>query len=291
MTATSPTTPGPGHPGPGSPLPALPSTDPAVVRDRPMRRFASLRTIWALVLREMVTSYGRSPGGYAWAVAEPVLSIALLSAVFSMAFYAPALGINFPLFYATGMLPYMLFNTLMNNTSRSLTFSRQLLAYPAVTYLDAILARFLLTLLTQLMVAYLIFTGILLAFETRTILDIPTITMSFALAAALALGIGTLNCYLFLLVPVWAQIWSIINRPMFLISGILFLIETIPQPYRDWLLWNPIVHFVGLMRRGFYPSYDAPYVSASYVLAISAITFCIGLVQLRRHYRNLLDDS
>ncbi|MEL6475009.1 MAG: sugar ABC transporter permease, partial [Pseudomonadota bacterium] len=35
---------------------------------RQRRRFASLRSIIALMLREMATSYGRSPGGYLWAV-------------------------------------------------------------------------------------------------------------------------------------------------------------------------------------------------------------------------------
>ena len=36
------------------------------------RRFASFRAIGALILREMATSYGRSPGGYIWAILEPV---------------------------------------------------------------------------------------------------------------------------------------------------------------------------------------------------------------------------
>ena len=31
-------------------------------------RFATLRTITALILREMATTYGRSPGGYVWAI-------------------------------------------------------------------------------------------------------------------------------------------------------------------------------------------------------------------------------
>ena len=36
-------------------------------------RVQTFRTISALIMREMQTTYGRSPGGYLWAVLEPVL--------------------------------------------------------------------------------------------------------------------------------------------------------------------------------------------------------------------------
>ena len=62
------------------------------------RRFASLRAIGALILREMSTSNGRSPGGYLWAVLEPAGGIALLSLVFAAAFRNPPIGISFPMF-------------------------------------------------------------------------------------------------------------------------------------------------------------------------------------------------
>ena len=46
---------------------------PSVLKEvRKHRSFASLRTIGALVLREMQTSHGRASGGYLWAIAEPV---------------------------------------------------------------------------------------------------------------------------------------------------------------------------------------------------------------------------
>ena len=41
------------------------------------RSFASLRCVIALMLREMATTYGRSPGGYLWVMLEPIAGIAL----------------------------------------------------------------------------------------------------------------------------------------------------------------------------------------------------------------------
>ncbi|MFC6643285.1 hypothetical protein [Sulfitobacter profundi] len=43
-------------------LPTFPSAQPSATGVVRGRRFASLRTITALMLREMVTTYGRSPG-------------------------------------------------------------------------------------------------------------------------------------------------------------------------------------------------------------------------------------
>ena len=71
--------------------------------------FRFVRTILALILREMSTTYGRSAGGYIWAVLEPAAGIALLAFAFSLALRAPSLGTNFALFYATGYLPFMLY--------------------------------------------------------------------------------------------------------------------------------------------------------------------------------------
>jgi len=271
----------------------LPAPPPQRAPQRPpdqrtRRSFASLRTIMALVLREMSTTYGSSPGGYIWAILEPVASIALLTAVFSLGFRSPSIGINFPIFYATGMLPFLLYNDLTGKIATSLLFSKPLLAYPAVTFIDAIIGRFLVNMLTQLMVAYVVFVGILMIFETRTAPDIPVIAQAFAMAAILALGVGTMNSFLFTRFPVWQRIWSVLNRPMFIVSCIFFIFETVPQPYRDVLWYNPLVHIVGLMRRGFYPSYDAVYVSPVYVLGLGMGLLVAGLFLLRRYHRDLL---
>lgn len=280
MTATTPQA---GPTGPKLPTARIPPIKAG------KRRFASLRTIAALMLREMATSNGRSPGGYLWAVLEPVAGIALLSAVFSVAFRNPALGTNFALFYATGMIPFVLFNGVSNKLAQAINFSKPLLAYPSVTFLDAILARFFLNMLTEIMVAYIVFTGILLAFETRVIINIPVIAEAMLLTGALALGVGTLNCFLTTRFPIWQQAWSILMRPMFIISGVFLLYDNLPRPAQEGLWYNPLIHVIGLMRRGFYTTYDAAYVSQGYVLGISAVCLVMGLVLLRRHQYTLLN--
>lgn len=246
------------------------------------------RTIAALVLREMSTTYGRSPGGYVWAVLEPTLGIALLTVIFQIGFRAPALGVSFPLFYATGMLPFLMFSDLANKLAEALRFSRALLEYPRVTFVDALLARLILNAMTQALVAYIIFTCILVLFETRTVLHFPAIFLGFAMAISLGFGVGVMNCYLTTRFSLWQRTWAIATRPLFIISCIFFVFDAIPQPYRDYLWWNPLVHVVGMTRSGFYPYYDANYVSVAYVFGVGLCASAIGLLLLRRFHKDLM---
>ena len=78
-------------------------------------------------------------------------------------------------------------------------------------------------------------------------------------------------------------------RPLFILSSIFFVFESIPQPYRDYLWYNPLVHVVGMMRRGFYPTYDAPYVEPLYVFGIAVGCTVTGLIALHRYHRDLLN--
>ncbi|WP_435260122.1 ABC transporter permease [Thioclava sp. FR2] len=242
------------------------------------------------MLREMATTHGRSPGGYLWAILEPVAALAIFSVGFSLLFNSPPLGNSFPLFYATGFLPFMLFNDVANKMATSINFSRPLLAYPAVTFLDALIARFLLNVLTHLMVAYIVFFGIITVFGARADLDLPRILETFATAAFLGIGIGTLNCYLMTSFPIWERSWQIATRPLFIISGIFFTYDSMPRFAQDALWYNPLLHIVGMSRDGFYGSYRSDYVSETYVLAIASSTLLLGLLLLWRHHRAFLEN-
>jgi capsular polysaccharide transport system permease protein len=276
MTRTTPAAP-----------PALPPAQlPTAGRNR---RFASLRTIAALVLREMTTRYGRTPGGYLWAILEPLAAILFLSLGFSLVMRSPSLGTSFLLFYATGYLPFDLYNTIANTTARAVKFSKPLLKFPAVTWLDAVAARFLLNLLTGTLVAILLVGAVLFVVKSRAVLDLPPAVLAMALAAILGLGVGALNCVLMGLYPLWEVAWSVITKPLFLASGVLYIYEDLPPLAQNILWYNPLLHITGLMRTGFYPTYTAAYVNVPFVLFTSLILLALGLVLMGRYHRDILN--
>ncbi len=263
-----------------------PSLPPA---DAGPRRFATVRTVLALILREMSTRYGRTPGGYIWGVFEPLAAILVLSVGFSLVIRTPALGTSFLLFYATGYLPFDLYQSVSNTVARAINFSKPLLLYPAVTWVDALLARFLLNSLTSILISILLFSGILAVVDSRATLNLPPIVAAFGLSMLLGLGVGTLNCALSGLFPLWEVAWSIFTRPLFIASGIFYLFETLPQLAQDILWYNPLIHIIGMMRTGFYPTYAAPQVEPLYVLIVSLVLLALGQILLGRYHREILN--
>ena len=255
------------------------------------RKFAAPRAIFALMLREMGTTYGRSPGGYLWAVAEPVAAVALLTLAFSIAFRNPPLGSNFALFYATGYLPFMFYADMTMKIGQAIRYSRPLLTYPSVTFIDAILGRFLLNSLTHLVTFMIVILGIAALYGLRLDIDPLRLLNALAMLSVLCLGLGTFNCYMFGAFPVWERLWSIFNRPLFLLSGVFFLVDSIPYQFREILLFNPLTHVIAEIRAGFYPVYDGRYVSSLYVYSIGLVFLVLGLLLLYRHQRFLINEG
>lgn len=267
------------------------STDvPAAgVRLPARRRFASVRSIAALVLREMSTSYGRSPGGYVWTIVEPVAGLAMLSFAFSYLVSSPPLGSTFFLFYATGMLPFQAYAAISQKIAMAIQFSRPLLAYPSVTFIDAIVARLVLETLTQMVIWLLLFSGIILLSGEAVSLDFGAIVLAGVMVVSLGLGVGLMNSFLGSMYPIWNTLWAVLNRPLFLVSGLFFLVDRFAEQYRDILLWNPLAHIIMVMRAGFYSTYDAVYASPSYVFTCAALPGVLGLLLLYRYHRDILE--
>jgi capsular polysaccharide transport system permease protein len=223
-------------------------------------------------------------------VAEPVLGILFMTAIFVfLGIRTPALGINFAMFFATGILPFTMYMDVSNKVSQSINYSRALLGYPRVTYVDAILARVILTVLTQLLVFALIISAILAIWETRTVLVYERVLLSFAMAIALGIGVGLLNCFLLMQFPIWQRIWGILNRPLFFLSGILILYESMPRPWNEYYLWNPLVHVTAEMRAAFYVGYDATYVDPPFVFGWALGIGLAGILFLHRYHRDILE--
>jgi len=252
--------------------------------------FRMARSVMALLLREMSTRYGRSPGGYIWAVLEPAGMILLLSLGFSLLVKSPPLGTSFILFFATGFVPFNVYQTLSITISRTFIFSRALLSYPIISWVDAILARFILNALTGMTVGYGILFTILGFSEARVTIDLVPMFTSMLLALGLGLAVGMLNSALIGLIHTWDQVWSIATRPLFLVSGVIFLYEDMPTAAQNILWYNPLVHILGIMRTGIYSSYQASYVSATYVILITLVILFLGVVLLGRYHREILTN-
>jgi capsular polysaccharide transport system permease protein len=254
------------------------------------RNFRMGRIVSALMLREMASRYGRSPGGYLWAVLEPMGMLVVLAIMFSLLVKNPPMGTSFLLYFAAGLAPFNIFQTISNTVARTLIYSRALLSYPIIRWTDAVIARFLLNLLTGITVSYLMLAMTIATLDAPILLSIPPAMNAMFLAAFLGLGIGTLNCALIGMITIWDKFWAVLTRPLFLASGILIRYEDFPERIQNIIWYNPLIHTVGYMRRGFYPTYEATYVSPTYVIFVALIALFFGVMLLKRFHREILTN-
>ena len=253
------------------------------------RRFRTLRVVAALILRETGSRETRVSLGFLWSMIDPIATVAVLSFAFGLIMRSPRLGTNFPLYYVTGVVPYHLYSQVASKVANSIRFSRSLIGFPAVTVLDALTARFFLTTFINIIVFIALVSGIGWYYQLRLNPDFHSMLLCLAMATALGLGFGTLNSVLFLVSPTYESIWGIINRPMALVAGVMFLITDLPDKYFKYLKWNPIAMVLGEMRHAFYPTYESSYILPGYVFLISGVTFTLGLIGLQRYVFDALD--
>jgi len=246
---------------------------------------AAVRSVSALVLREIAQAGGRSAGGYLWTVAAPVGAIALLSLAFSLVLHDPPLGTSFALFYASGLLPFRMYAELQSTIAAAPRLARGLLAYPALAAIDTILARAILGALVQIVAAGAILAGLLVLTGAPPVPRPEALAAAFLLAACLGFGMGVLNAVAFDRFPAWQTVFSVLSRPLVLVSGVIWLPGDLPPAAREIVLWNPLVHVVGLARSGLYPTYRADYADPVFVDFTGLALCAAGLAALRLHGR------
>lgn len=254
-------------------------------------KFQTPRVIFALMVREMITRYGRSFGGYFWAIAEPVGMITVLALAFSQFLRSPPLGSSFVLFYAAGYIPFNFFMTINGMTSGAVQANRPLMKFPVVTPMDAIIARTILQFLTMIVVAIIIFSGLSFLIDEPVRPSISGFLIACVAASILGVGGGTLNVVIFAFIPMYRNIWAIITRPLFLVSGIFYTVETMPPAVQSILILNPLVHISGESHKAFYPIYDGSFVNLAYPIGLGVGMLVVGMALLMRHRSFIIENA
>lgn len=252
-----------------------------------------VRIVAALVRREMKAHFGASRIGYLWALIEPALHLVAYMAFFVFVFrrHAPV-GTSVALFMLTGFVPYFLYSKLATYVSMSIGSNKNLLTLPPVKPLDVVAARVVLESATYLFVGGLMFLGLYLSGIPEAVPHDPLKVMeACALAICMGLGVGMINIVILSYFHNWMTIFGMASFPLWFFSGIWFLPEQVPEPYREYMLYNPLLHVILIFRTGFYWNYGAAFLDAPYVITVSFLLLATGLALMQVARRKVLEPS
>lgn len=240
------------------------------------------RVVFALALRETRTRFGQHKLGYVWAVMEPLFFIVTFYIMFEAVDRSTPGGMALIPFLTTGVIPYEVATKTFDRVSVAVDANRALLFYPQVQTLDLAFARTFLELATYIFVLFVIL-GIngLIAGEIA-IEDPLRVMQGLFLASAFGLAFGLVLCSLTVLFPVTQRIKGPLLRPLFWVSGLFFAADMVPLSYRSYLMWNPILHCVEIVRDGFFVEYTARSADAGFVAGVIVLLLFAGLTLERR---------
>ncbi len=256
----------------------------------PQRRSAwqvQRAVLFALVQREMSARVGGQWVGAIWTLFEPLAHVLMLVTVFGLMRNLP--GIEYPVFLATGLIPFFFFQKLVTRLLDGIDANRGLFAYRQVKPIDALVARAVVDALMNLLV-YLVTLLILGWIGYHVLPGKPLEVMAVtALIALFGLSFGTLTAVLGHDRPRLRSIIRLLFLPLYLASGVMFPVDTLPREYIDILLWNPMLHLVEISRHNFIPAFTpTDGVNVVYPLAWTLVSAALGLSLYRANRLRLL---
>lgn len=242
--------------------------------------------IYALLLRELSSRFGKSRGGFFWVLLEPIAHLLIPIAIFGFIRQQLAPGIEYPVFLAYGFLPFLLFKAICLQIVNGVNAAQGLLSYRQVLLMDVFIAKAISYAVIQAMVFVVVLTGLAM-FGYEVLPPHPIeFTGVLALSIVLAFGFGLILAALASLVPDARPIIQVMFMPLYLASGVLFPVTRFPDEWVRLLAINPVLHLVELSRIAAIERYDdpMPYVSIEYVVTFALIATVIGLMVYRLRY-------
>lgn len=237
------------------------------------------RVVHALILRETLSRYGDHKLGFMWALLEPLFFVTVIAGAMSLSRSDMPSGMPLVPFMITGFVPFIMFRNAMNQLKSSINSNRVLLGFPQVTIFDVLLARILLESGVMLTV-FVVILGManLLGFDVRVENPLGVLSVCICLLM-IGSGLGFVLATLAPIIPSSGQISGILfGRPLFLTSGLFFTASSIPDPFRTWLLYNPLLHLMELLRSSFFYEFESNYGSWTYAGSWVIGMFAFGLL-------------
>ena len=224
-----------------------------------------------------------------WLLAEPVLHIGFVTFLMGVIRVRTIGNTDVVVWIMVGMLAFFLFRRTAVQVTYAVDSNRPLFAYRQVKPFDPAIARAVLEAFLMGLVAIVIFVSVAMLGHDAFPSDILLVAQASFGLWLFGVGYGLVASVLMELVPEMEHVLKIMMMPLYLVSGVIWPIASVPLPYRDLLMINPIAHGLELVRLGFFPyCHYAPNLSLSYLYGWAVVSFFLGLLLYRRFALHLV---
>ena len=239
------------------------------------------RVVHALLLREVLTRYGRHNIGFMWLFVEPMLFTLGVTALSTATKSVHGSDLPIVAFAITGYSSVLLWRNMPGRCIDAIEPNRSLLFHRNVRVIDIYFARLLL----EGAGATISLIALSLLFITTGQMSPPEDVLQviggwlmlawFGVALALFLGAAAERSEMV------HKLWHPLSYLLFPMSGAAFLLGVMPPEAQSVLVWLPMIHGVEYLREGFFGSQITAIYDLPYMAVCNAILTLLGLTLIR----------
>lgn len=240
------------------------------------------RVIHALLIREMLTRYGRSNIGFLWMIIEPMLFTLAITAIWTATRDLHGSSLPIVAFAVTGYSAMMMWRNMPGRCINALTQNKSLLFHRQVRPIDVYIARVLLEFVGST-AALIVLISAFWAIDWMALPeDVLKVIAGWAMLGwfgfALALLMGALSERFDLI----EKLWSPMSYLLFPFSGAAFIADTLPQSAREVLLYLPMLNCTEFIREGYFGSSFVAHYDMGYTAVFNLCLTLLALAQVMR---------
>ncbi len=236
------------------------------------------RVIGALLMREIITRYGRANIGFLWLFIEPLAMTAMIVAMWKFMRADQYSSLNIVAFALTGYPMVMMWRNASNRVIGAISANQNLLYHRNVRVLDTIFARMLLEVAGATIAQIGITIVLILIGWIPYPADVFYMLLAWIQMSIFAFALGLIICSIAFKFEVFGKIWGTVSFVLMPISGTLFFVHTLPQQARDLMLKIPMVHGTEMFRHGYFGASAITHENPYYLLLSNLILLWLGLV-------------
>ena len=245
------------------------------------------RVLHALLMREIITRFGRENLGVLWLVAEPMLFTLGVATLWAAAELHHGSPIPIVAFAVTGYSSVLMWRNSANRSGGAIAANKPLLFHRNVRVVDVLLTRIALEIggaTGSFIVLSSLFTFVGWMPLPEDLLKVFcgwVMLAWFGASLALVIGAGT-ACS-----EIVERLWHPAAYLLFPLSGAAFMVDWLPANAQKVVLLLPMVHGVEMLREGYFGGVVPTHYDVGYMASSCLILSLVGLYLVRQASRRL----
>ena len=236
--------------------------------------------IKALVLREMVTRFGREGLGFVWVIGEPLLFCIGVMMMWSLLKPAYEHGIRLAPFVMTGYMSLLLFRHQISFAMGALQANVGLLYHRQLRILHFFAARGMLEFLGGTAAFVVVYVALLGLGQVSMPQDWLVLILGWLLLGWMGVGLALVFAALSMRFELMERLVPVLTYALIPFSGAFAMTEWLPEPYRSAYLWIPLPHGVEMVRAGVFGEFVPTHYDPLYALTWGTGFVLLGLLLL-----------